>query len=288
MLGSYEKALAERATSSYPVSIGTAIALESLFPSRDQRYDDTKERAKPINFDKDYIFLINLGTMFRNLVSSVQSDAAKNLSAEKLAEVLYAETQVIQSLCANEGNGKIVPYFYDVDHGKYVGTVHRYIKFREATTPMAKLYDQKERATIKMVKDFGLDVLKITNRRDFPGAMDSFMLSHYPIELSAYRNYRNLLLVESHTGRIKDRSKWGSKYYKVGDFDMSQLPFTKKLLLLFGDRNHIHPADMKVRKQLVEVAQKGRWTPMTTDSKIIFDIDRFTLDPYLIQFMKGL
>lgn len=282
-----DEILSQRATSSYPISIGTALALESLFPSRDKRYDEERERAEPFNFNKEYRLLVNVETMFRNLLGSVPSEVSKQVDPRKYAEVLYSEMEIIKSLCANEGGGYVEPFFYRADHKKLVGITNFLIKFREASTPAAKLYESIEKQTFDRLKKDEVHIPMITNRRDFPVAQDALIITHYPIELSAYKNYRSLLLVESHTGKIKGRNEWGSKYYKIDGEDMSRLPYTKKLLLIFGDRSHIKPFDLKVRREILRISKEGKWTPMTTDAKILFDVERFSLDDLLISFMRG-
>lgn len=282
-----DDALSQRAMSSFPISIGTALALEALFPSRDKRYDDTTERVEPLNFNKDYKLLINVETLFRNLIGSVSSDIAKQIDPSKYAEVLYLEMEIIKSLCSNEGGGYVVPFFYRADHKRLTGLTNYLIKFREATTPAAKLYESIEKQTFDRLKKDGTEFPVIKHRTEFPKGDNALMISHYPIELSAYKSYRELLLVESHTGKIKGRQEWGSKYYKIDGEDMGRLPYTKKLLMIFGDRSHVKPFDIKVRREILRIAKEGKWTPMTTDAKILFDVERMSLDDFLISFMRG-
>jgi hypothetical protein len=114
------------------------------------------------------------------------------------------------------------------------------------------------------------------------------IITHYPYDLLSHTKFSALDLLESNTGKLKSRYQWSSKYYPVGDVDMKVLPFTRKLLLVFGDRILIQPFDMKLRRLILEIADKRKWTSLTTDAKIMQDFELDIREPFVLQFMKKL
>ena len=98
------------------------------------------------------------------------------------------------------------------------------------------------------------------------------ILTHYPADLLPYKDFKKLDLLESHTGKLKTYINWYSKYYPISGKDMSILPFTKKLLFIFGDKYQIAPTPIKLRTSIYEVASNSNWSPLTTEKKINLDL----------------
>jgi hypothetical protein len=95
-------------------------------------------------------------------------------------------------------------------------------------------------------------------------------------------------LLESHTGKLKPRYEWGSKFYPLGDRDMSHLPFIEKLLLIFGDKVLIQPALTKIRQQVYDVSIKRGWTSMTTKAKVVMDLSTDIPEPMIARMLAQL
>jgi hypothetical protein len=60
-----------------------------------------------------------------------------------------------------------------------------------------------------------------------------------------------------------------------------RLPFNKYLLALLGDNNQIKPFDIKVRREIVSVAKKFNWTPVSTEEKVYINLKQHFTDPSL-------
>ncbi len=148
--------LAERTVSAFPLSIGTSLAFESLFDGRQAPYDNERELPSRINIDDYKIFLINVGTLIRNIIK--------------------------------------------------------------------------------------------------------------------------LDLLESHTGVLKTRKEFNTKYYDYKKLELENMPFQRKLLAIFGDHVLFKPYPLKIRQVFIDVARKSKWTPITSEYKVDNDINMYVAD----------
>lgn len=118
----------------------------------------------------------------------------------------------------------------------------------------------------------------------------ALIITHIPYDLLNYKHFKRLILIESMTGKIKYRDQWGSKYHPIGNKSLEQLPFTEKLLWIFGDKDGIiKPINIKgtkaglgFRQVVYDIAQKSKWRPTTTIDKIKFDLQRLINEPFLL------
>jgi hypothetical protein len=78
------------------------------------------------------------------------------------------------------------------------------------------------------------------------------------------------VLLESHTGALKRKDKWHTKY--VNGNDLPFIPFSERLLPVFGDSELFYPAKSDVREAIIGIAKKHNWTSITTDERILFSI----------------
>ena len=85
-------------------------------------------------------------------------------------------------------------------------------------------------------------------------------------------NKVNLSLLESHTGVLKSKYMFNSKYYPVGTVDITNMPFVEELLYILGDSNIIRPTKITIRRLLVELMVSKNWSTRTTRDKVIHDI----------------
>lgn len=278
----------EKAVSSFPIAIGTAIALETLFKPRIAVYDPDKVRPDKVNINKYEFCYINIATLYRNLLASVDGNVLLVSKPDEIAKELFDEISIIQSLFFNEGNNVCQPIFYVIDYLNIAKTyVKKKVTFRTSTTDKQKIYDDKyikmlsflmEQVDIKVYKDL---IVPIDRNR-------SLIVTHMAYDLLSYKNFNILDLLESHTGKLKTKYQFSSKYQPSGSFDVSNLPFSRKLLFTLGDKTFIKPAPIALRKNLFEIANKKHWTSHTTDDKITFDINSHIKEPYVLQWFNNL
>lgn len=281
MLDNTGKTLADRLMSSFPLSLPTGLAFESVFKPRTERYDDQRQIPNQIQISNYDEIWINVLTLFRNLVSSVDKMVFLSSSPLELKEIIDFEIDVINDLLANEGQDLCKAQYYipDYDHLK------KHIRLREPKTEGQRFYnDQLEKVIALLKKSTDIFQDKIHPR----SKTKALILTHVPYDLLSYKHFTKLDLLESNTGKLKSRNEWNSKYYQVGDNDLSHLPFNSKLLYIFGDRVLIRPSDYKLRKLIYDISINRNWIVTTTIDKIIFDCELEIREPFVLDFVKKL
>ena len=282
--------LVERMTSAFPLSIGTSLAMESIFEPMMKPYDPDRKipnKVNPADYDTCYV---NLQTLYRNLVGSMDKDLFNRATINDLIATLIEEIGVIQGLFDSEGNGCQVK-FYVAEHsdlkrnvslGRYVG-----VKLREATTDNQKYFEAQEKNCLKYLNTFTDSILQFKDALEPVGAERALVITHHPYDLINFAKFRQLDLLESNTGVLKTRYQWASKYHPLGDKDLSQLPFNKKLLLVFGDKAEIKPGSANLRNQVYDVSIRYNWVPTTTMDKINLNLQLGVLDPAMAAMLRS-
>ena len=270
------------------LSVPTALAVESLFYGKLAPYDPEREIPQHVDVNNYSDIYINLSTLFRNLVSSVPSDVAQNASIADYKSALETEIDVINSLFQIEGNAVCRPRYYFCNYTSLLRKKNVGVLFREDKTHAQKKYREKHDKVLDTLKKASDEYLELDSSIRPAQKSSALILTHYPYDLLSYRNFSKLDLLESNTGKLKGRHQWSSKFYPVGDEDMTVLPFIEKLLLVFGDRVLIQPHVMKLRKMIIEIAQKRQWTAATSLDKVMMDLELEVKEPMVLQFLKKL
>lgn len=280
--------LAARQVSSFPISLPTGLAFESLFPSRLERYDPDRKIPQEVDLKNYSECWISLSTLFRNMASSMDRQVASFIKPADYKDALETEIDVINSLFMNEGNNICKPQYYYCNYKGVKSSIPNFVNLRHDKTDIQKSYTATHDATMKLLLRTNDVIREFDHEIKTPGPKtNAIVLTHQPWDLLSYKNFNKLDLLESNTGRLKSRYLWNTKYYPVGDSDMTVLPFTKKLLLLLGDRVLIQPSDIRIRRIILEAAQKGKWTSMTSDAKIVMDLQSSTMDPVLLMLFNS-
>ena len=259
-------ALSNRAMSSYSLSIGTALALESIAVGPKPVYDP--DRIIPGGIDlKNYDEVwINVLTLFRNLYGSVERNTLDQIKVEEWASVLEEEVDILRDVFRVWDAGlKIVFYtsVYDIKH-KY-----KHARFRTDNTEL-------QMRTTKLI---GKVLTKFYEGRPVTETMKHFsglihpdkrirglILTHYAYDLLSSKDFKSLDLLESHTGVLKSKALW---YTKFSDHKESmRIPFNELFLQVFGDSTIFHPHDKKLRQEILGIAEKYNWSFATTKDRI--------------------
>lgn len=279
--------LAERTTSALPLSIGTSLALESLLQPRGNPYDPQREIPIRIN-TADYSSLwIHISTLTRNLIGSLPKAYQDSIVPEDLIDTLLWEMETIESIVKEDtiGQMRVVFYYDDYRHLTESKTIHGAVQFRVPKTPAQHLAYQIQHRTAEAVLKRRPATRRIKGvlRPDSADGNRALIITHQPYDLLSYSHFNTLHLLESHTGKLKTRKDWYSKYHQVGEEDLSILPFTRKLLFIFGDHSLIKPMAIQFRKLILEIARQRSFTPLTTEDKIKFYLDSDLKERYLFE-----
>ena len=278
--------LSNRVISSYPLSLPTSFAFESmLLPAPNPTYDLERKIPNKVDITSYKEMYINLQTLFRNLVSSVSKEDITAADASEIVSVLHTEMEVIDSLLKNEGQGICKPIYYYCTYE----AVHNNgkVKTRTDNLPAQKLMRYKLVKTLEILSKQG-NVIRFNSDVVPSSRVDALILTHMPYDLVNHHKFNKLDLLESHTGVLKNKTKWYTKYYPIGSDDISMLPFHRQLLMVLGDKSLINPSDIRLRRQILEIAIRRKWTVMSTMPKIIQDFSLDIKEPYALQFLKSL
>lgn len=282
--------LSERMVSAFPLSIGTSLAMESVFSPMQKPYDPERKIPQKVSPGDYQVCYINLATMYRNMVGAMDKQVFTTAHIDDLIATLIEEVGVIQSLFDSEGEGCAVK-FYIANHddlhsgvrfGRLVG-----VKLREATTDNQKYYEAQEKKCLKALHTFTDSIIEFKDSVKPKDRETAFILTHQPYDLINYGKFAQLDLLESNTGVLKPRYMWGSKYHPMGERDMSHLPFHRKLLFIFGDKAEIKPGGTNIRNQIYDISIKRNWNPTTTLEKINLELGIDILDPALAAIIKS-
>lgn len=272
--------LAARAVGQFPLSIATSLAFESAFGILPEAPTDTPEIR-----NRDVV-VVNIRTLFRNILGSVATEDKAKLSEYTIAECVSAEMRVIETLVSEHSDGRASAGFYHCSYKDIVSDFPRSIP-RTANTPGQKIYQAMEGAVIKLIKTNVITTPPILwfNRKFPESKSKALMLSHYPVDLLQRYKFDALSLLESHTGAIKPPVLWNTKLHNGRELEV--IPFDRMTLQLFGDGILFAPMPIKIRKRVYNIAIKKNWTPATTKDYVIHCIEQ-NRDPALEVLIKDL
>lgn len=280
--------LPERAVSAFPLSIGTSLAFESVFPPSQAPYDPKREIPNRVDLSKYQTCWVNLTTLFRNLVSAITREGFEKATPAELAATIEEEFGVIQSLFQTEGQGHCQVKLYYSTYEKLLTKRVPGLVFRLPHTEVQKFYHEKLEKMIKILEKHTDSIVKFNDAIVPTTHEHAFALTHQPYDLVDYKKFAHLDLLESNTGVLKPRARWNSKYYPMSGQSFVHLPFHKKLLLIMGDKVLVRPAPAILRKQILETSLKRNWTPMTTEAKIVMDLGLDVKDPYMMAVINSI
>lgn len=253
-----EDILAEREMGQYPISIGTSLALEGangVYPER--------EESPPPLLQYNRLW-VNVATLFRNLFGSLTAEEQNRVTASDLSIALASELGPIDAAVSETAGRKVRVTFY-LNQLTKMTTWFPKANLKKPTTPKQRIFAGLMAETLAMLPNYLEDI----DYRYADGPLDgdgrALILTHSAVDLlSAYR-FDELVLLESHTGKLKPKSLWGTK---LGTKDET-LPFNAFTLQVFGDGStHFSPLSIKYRRAILEVAKKDRWVSVTTLAKI--------------------
>lgn len=269
-----------RTTGQFPISVATSLAIEAalgIYPDR------PVDPAPILEYEELWI---NVRTLFRNLYGSFDKGVAETVSIEAFAEALNDEMTQIHEIITGKTNGLTRVIYYISDYAD-IDKKYPYAVIRRDNTPKQKMFtammhDSVERL-LKMHPEGNIRRVKLKLHPEHK--TKALIITHIAYDLVAYTDFRSLTLLESHTGHIKPRNMWSTKYYEGKN--LSMLPFREDLLQVFGDNEFFRPADKKLRQDILDVALKYRWSAITTTEKIKYGINEIK-NPYAKEVLRSI
>lgn len=266
----------ERAVGQFPLSISTSLALEGALGIHPDRPVSSKTL-------KDFGgHMANVKTLFRNYYEAIGKDNIVGITPKELIESFREEIDMYRSIVSSQSGKSLETFLYCPD---YKGLSFRFPKaiLRTDRTPNQILYSKTMTMVlgdiIKNEKDLiHLYPLKITDKQP----AKTLILTHFAYDLTS-KVEGQLYLLESHTGAIKDKSKWYTKYYNGKDY--ATIPFNEAFLPIFGDSQTFSPLGGAYRRTIVELSQKYNWSFATSKDKVMYGLDTLR-DRYMADTIK--
>ena len=264
--------IADRTTTSFGVSIGTGLLLESLFTPTTERYDPDRVIPPHVDPFKYHHYCINVYTLMRNLLNSLKitvtlGEVDTKVLAELVVEEILTEIRILQSLASSVELPEDWLVVYIPTYVKLVQqfNVNKDTKLKQIQNMLAmfQLYSPYlDRITLS-------NVIKLNGNKLPSIYHNSLITTHFTLDLL---NSNYLTLIESHTGVLKDNHTWYSKYHPVGKEDLSRLPMSDIVLYILGDHTLVRGLGITVKKKLLRVAEDKNWTYRTTRDKIVSNL----------------
>lgn len=267
--------LTEREQGSYaPISIATALAIESAFGVTEEHPEHKKK--PPINQYRAIWF--NVRTLLRNLLGAVNREQRNLVKDDDLIDALTAEINVITGALESFTQGLCKPYFY-IQSYPNLEKKYPYCFIRNPKTEIQKaLLSQEDYVLEALLKN---DVIQIEQSEiTLKGCpQNTLIVTHMPIDLLSRYEFQSLVLLESHTGKVKPHTQWSTKLTGGANIDLTRMPFNHVTLQLFGDGVHFQTFPIKEKRQFIEMANKYLWNPTTTLGRMKQCINSYPFHP---------
>lgn len=275
-MADFDLLLTKRVKDEIPISVGTALAIEAL--RNNQRYDS---------------LWINVRTLFRNILHSIEDKDDRELflkpanhiaAAKAIVTAIHQEVSVIRNFL----NGRIGAVRLYLLGYKDLGKKFPNAKLKLPTTEKQKNHWNLMEAVVDEILGQDLDQeIRWDKGSELEGEYTrSVIITSHAVDLLSRTKFKELRLLESHTGAIKSKSQW---YTKLSDGKLlSNIPFNRFTIQIFGDGPHqFERWGFKFRDQIIELAQQQRWTPVTTLDRIRLSLTRLK-DKYSGDMLKRL
>lgn len=256
--------LSMRAMSGFPISIATGLALETLFSPTEESLAEGDRPERLTDYSKYNLYAINVSTLIRNILGSVSSKELLNISKRDLMKVLEEEINLIRIMFEEQG---LRVSFYVNSYEYYWRGYEK--QMRVPSKPRQFAEEALYRYAEKTIRGMDSKIEKFSHLLEYPKDSEILLISHYPCDLLTESKVTKLDLLESHTGKIKSKKDFWTKYYKSPGLDLSHLPFFEFLLLKFGDTPMFIQAPLEERKALLTSLRNMRVTPFTREADLI-------------------
>lgn len=257
----------DRTVTSFGLSIGTGLALESIFDPTTDRYDNDRDIPNRVNIETYKIHIFNIFTLARNLLNSVNDkDKDSLLNNKHFLETLKDEIYVINSLYEDK---KCKPVIFIPNYAK----VYKHMNAGK-DTGITKAYVENEKILSKL-KYLTLDddIRVIKGSYKLPSISGKVLITtSIPVDL--LNKSISLDLLESHTGKLKTKKDFYTKFHKLGKTSLENIPFLQEMVYLLGDGSVVLPFSLKLRRMLHALSLEKNWTNRTTSMKVRYDISK--------------
>jgi len=270
-----------RTMSGFALSIGTGIAMETILDPTQAVYDPERKAPPKADLNSYQQLWINAATLLRNIYGAVPSGSIGSIDAGGAYLALVGEIQTIVSLVQQEyPHLAVVVYLNDTTQ---LARIHPHGLLKKAETPKQMLQEQVfKKITALLLKNHAAEIANFTGKLRHEQKQKALILTHVPYDLLSHVNFRELDLLESHTGAVKSRAVW---YTKFGNKQQVQIPFNVCMLQVFGDGVTFSAHTPALRREVIELADKYNWHSLTTDDRLRYSFGTMK-DIFSAQILK--
>lgn len=261
----------ERTVTSFGLSIGTGLMLESALEPTEARHDDKREIPVVINLNDYTKHYYNIFTLARNIVNAIADKRIKDglMNNTNLMDAVMEEVEIIASLYQEV---KCVPILFIPDYTKLYKAMN--VGKEVKLDSKDYLLQQYVLSNLKKkVYDVSMEVVHNTYLLK-PDTSAVLITTHVPVDLLNFNKIPNLKLLESHTGKLKDKHMWFSKLHPIGKNPLNVFPFVEELVYILGDKNVSQPMKLTLRRILHTYATERKWSTFTSRLVVMQDIKR--------------
>lgn len=267
--------LDDRTIGNSGLAIGTHLMLETIFYNDLEIYDQTREFKKE-NINNYDFHIYNIFTIVRNLLNACLYKNKEELILDPtFPSVLGSEVNKVSSYYKGCNCKPLL--FYPDYKPIYTGF--------NISKPTGDTVTYREHMLVKGVLS-KINIKSCNNHKGYviPKLKGEILLTtNIAVDLF---NQHSLTLLESHTGKLKTKSQFNTKYHPIGKSDLTHLPFIEELLYILGDKTIVIPLDIKTRKELLDISIKHKWTPRSTRSQVLSDLNRYNNFRILLKKFK--
>ena len=201
---------------------------------------------------------------------------------------MLQEADNIEDIIKQDTHSKLSVKFYTSNYKTLGGLASKAI-FRIPNTEKQiayfKLHDKAIQQALSIRHSRSEDIHVFTNKITPDKRVDALILTHVAYDLLCWPKFDKLDLIESHTGLLKSRNLWYTKFYQSED--LACIPFIEIMLKFYGDNHSFRPFPIAARKSVLELAIQKRWHWATTEAKVKQDLGSLR-DHYLGDTIKNL
>lgn len=271
-----------RTKGQFPVSIATSMALEGLFGILETAPTDTPPWREYTDV------AINVRTLFRNLLGSISDEHTSTNTGYHYAIALIEEMTIIRNVVTQYSNGTINTHFYACSYDSLTG-LFPFAFFKDLKTDKQKFYAKLENGTIdEIMQQLGTpnEFVRLYDTNIPLQVKQALLLTNYPVDLLTLTKATKVALLESHTGRVKERQHWNTKLHNAKS--LPPMPFDRMTIRVFGDSGNLFaPYPLDTRKKIMEIATQYKWHSQTTRERVLQTI-RLSKDAVFIQTITRL
>ena len=270
----------DKVTSSFPIGIGSGLALESMFDATIERYDPEREIPNKVNLKEYKYHIWNIITIIRNLIYSVEEkNKIDVLKSKYITDAVHEEIEnlvSLYSLC------DITPVIFLSNFDKAY-TALNVGKQVELTKPMIE--NTAIHNFVKKLKlDTNLNIIKDTHT--IP-KLDGKVLITTNLACDLLNTHNKMVLLESNTGKLKTKYEFYTKYHAIGKRILDMLPMVEEVLYILGDTQMVTPLKLSDRLELFQLAVDKHWTTRTSRDKVVSDMKQnSTIYPHIDNYRR--